>query len=428
MEFVLPNIANCMIESMVLLVLFYTQVTQRIPWYRYGIATVVLFGCSCVFTFIDSFLFSILPLNFSLIFLSLLVAFYPMKWKDVFWNSLIAYLLILYFQVIFLCVYPTELMKTYAGFFLANGSVLLCSVLFAVLAKRFRFKAYYEKNRLTIRLFFLALCLPEFVIAQFLASVLTTVSKMMVICFLLVQLLYVALLFIVLLTVQHKQERRQFAETEQHIDTLNRALDESKRSIHDFNKHIRYLQSTIVVHLQQGQYTELENHANEYCQELLERSEKEETFLHLDDPVLRALLYRRRLQAKFTDVELCVDATTALLPSFPLKNYQLVELFDNLVDNAFECVEALPLNRWVRIALSCEPLENNRFRHTLCVQNPYDTIDFSAIIRDEPYSSKKGSHQGVGLKKVAQLVDRTGGTFVFNHDNHVFSVKIVYEG
>ncbi len=428
MDFILPNIANCLIETAILLVLFTTLKTEHSSRYQYPIVVLLLLGSSCVFTFIDFVLFSILPFNFCLVFLCFRIGFHTMKTKDVLWNSLISYLLLIYLQFIFLCIYPVELLGTQAGNFATNGAVLLCAIAFALLAKRFQFKEYYTKHQLSFHIFFLALCLPEFIIAQFLVSMITSASKIVMICFLLVQLLYVALLLLALITITYRQERRQFADTKQHIDTLNQALDDSKKSIHDFNKHIRYLQSTVEVHLQQGQYVELEEHIGRYCSEILEHSEKEEAILHLDDPVLRALIYRRRLQSKSMDIELCVDMPTALLPSFPLKNYQMVELFDNLTDNAFECVESLSTNRWVRIILSCYSLENGRFRNILCVQNPYESIDFTAIISDKSYSSKSGTHQGVGLKKVAQLVDGTGGTFALNHENHVFSVKIIYEG
>lgn len=428
MAFILSSLANCMLEYAFILTVFVILKSEPSPKHQYALSFIPLFGCACVFTFVDSFLFSILPLNYCLLFVSLRVSFYSLKTSEVLWNSLIGYLLLIYLQVIFVSVYPTELMGTHTGNFLANGSVLVCVGIFAAAAKRFGFREYYQKHRLPIRVFFLTLCLPEFLVAQFFVSMLDTGSKIVMLCFLLVQFLYVALLLLALMAITHRQERRQFADTKQHIETLNQALDDSKQSIHDFNKHIRYLQSAVEVHLQQGQYAELEGHVRSYCEELLERTEKEEAILHLDDPVLRALLYRRRLQAKATGIELCVDVPTALLPSFPLKNYQTVELFDNLTDNAFECVETLSSNRWVRIILSCEPLENGRFRNTLCVQNPYESIDVSAILRDKPYSSKSGAHQGVGLKKVTQLVDSTDGTFVFNHENHVFSVKIVYEG
>ncbi len=427
MEFILLNLTNCCIENLILVLLFATLTAQTLPKRNYVFVYILIFFCSCIFTFIDSFLFSILPFNFSLIFLCFLGAFHIIKIETVFWNSLISYLLLIYFQVIFVCIYPAKLMGTHAGNFAVNISTLVCTILLYSLSQHFHFQENLVKNTLTIRIFFLALCLPEFITGQFFVSLLSSAPKVIMLCLLLLQFLYVTLLLLVFFTVTHKQERRQFQNTKQHIDTLNQILDDSKQSIHDFNKHIRYLQNTVTVRLGEKQYDALQNEIDNYCHDLLEQSEKEESILYLDDPVLRALLYGRRTQAKTLNIDFTIDAVSAVLPSFPLKNYQMVEVFDNLLNNAFECVETLSCNRWIRVVLNCEKTSDGHYKNILCIQNPYEDLDYSAIISDNNYSSKKGEHKGVGLKKVANLVTETNGKLILNNDNHVFSVKVVYE-
>lgn len=246
-------------------------------------------------------------------------------------------------------------------------------------------------------------------------------------------MLYPALVLVLMVTVmlaavgvRHWQEYRQLKETQQHIEGLNAVLDDSKRSIHDFHKHIRHLQHLVAVHTQTGDIATLEREVDSYCRELLEHSEKEEMLLHLDDLTLRALLYGRRTQAKAANIAFILDAS-AELPHFPVKNYQLVEIVDNLMDNAFDCVAALSEERFIRVVLSCESIAPGVCRHTLCIQNPYDNIDMDRILSGMRFTSKAGDHQGIGLDKVGKLVRDTGGQLVLSHEDHIFTARVCYE-
>ena len=148
--------------------------------------------------------------------------------------------------------------------------------------------------------------------------------------------------------------------------------------------------------------------------------------LHLDDPVLRALLYGRETEAKNKNIAFYLDANTAVLPNFPLESYQIVEVFDNLLDNAFECTETLSDQRWIRVSLTCQKLQSGRFENIFCVQNPYETLDINAITSKRNFTSKGCGHKGIGLKTVERIVSGTGGQFIIASDNNIFAAKIVY--
>jgi sensor histidine kinase regulating citrate/malate metabolism len=148
--------------------------------------------------------------------------------------------------------------------------------------------------------------------------------------------------------------------------------------------------------------------------------------LHLDDPVLRALLYGRKTEAKNKNIAFHLDADTAVLPNFPLESHQIVEVFDNLLDNAFECTETLSEQRWIRVLLICQKLQSGQFENVFCVQNPYETLNIHAITSKKNFSSKGASHKGIGLKTVDRIVSGTGGKFIISCDNNIFTAKIVY--
>ena len=170
----------------------------------------------------------------------------------------------------------------------------------------------------------------------------------------------------------------------------------------------------------------LKEEVETYCSELFSYTNEKEILLQLDNPIFRALLYGRRSQANNNHIDLKIDATE-ILPEFPVKNYQMVEIFDNLMDNAFECVETLQNNRWITVMLQCERKNNGSYQNVLCIENPYENIDIEAFSKHAHYTTKGGDHKGIGLHKVEQLVSATGGKLVISFHNHVFSTKIVYE-
>ena len=426
MKFYILNIANCCIENLVLLWLF-AALSPKKPIKINSLFTYVLLVlCSLVFTYVDSFLFSILPLNFSLVFCCFLLTHRYLSVKERFWNALISYLLLIYFQVIFVCVFPNKYVGTHTGNFLVNGTTLLCTIIFSILSKNLELRKYYIAHHTTFRIFFIALCLPEFITVQFFVSLLSSAPKLIMLCLLLLQFLYVSLLVVIFLIFNRKQEQLQYNATKQHMDHLNQALDDARRTAHDFNKHIRYLQNTIAIHLEQQQYSELQENVDNYCNNLLQRSRKDEILLQLDDPTLRALLYGRKTEARSKDIQFYLDADTTLLPSFPLDSHQIVEVFDNLMDNAFECAENLSDHRWIRVVLICQKTDSGKYQNVFCVQNPYEHLDFTSVTNEKNYTSKGSSHKGVGLKTVAKIVSETQGQLFLSNENNIFTAKVIY--
>lgn len=425
MGFMIPNILNCCIEYIVLLLLFYCLNEESVKKIK---NLVVLIGAilhSIIATVIDSFLFSVLPFNWLLVFLCFLLGFQKSNLKNILWDTLISYALMIFLQVIISSILPVIILGSHIGNFIGNGCVLVIAILFYVISSKLHFKEFYSQNKQQVRIFFLILCVPEMITAQFFASVLTSTNKFVVLLVLLLQLLYATALLLAFSVINRKNERRQYADIIRHMDTLNNVLDSFKQDTHDFNKHIRYLQNIVETRTMEGKIPELREDVSAYCRDLLAYSHEKELLLHLDNPTFRALLYGRRSQAEQKKIQFYIDATK-VLPDFPIKTYQLVEIFDNLMDNAFECVETMADNRWIRVVLHCEQMGDGHCLNVLCIQNPYETLDFEALVNQNGYSSKGGHHQGIGLRKVEILVSTTGGQLILGNENQTFSVKIQY--
>lgn len=422
MHFDFLNYLNCMVEAVSLFLMWKLIDNRPFNKLNYLLGYLVLCAYSILITLIDSVLFSILPVNFIMVFSSVWIGF-RRPLKDTLLRSLFLYLLLLYLQSIAVCFLPQSLMGTNIGNLLVNAFVFIVSFALTIMGHKCRFAETYQTNLRTVWIFLLALCLPEIVLAQVFVALLGETSSLIMIILLLLQILYMTLVVLLFFLLKRKSENRQFADTQKYIREMNEHLEESRRSMHDFNKHIRYLRNAVTVG---SENEELIHRVDAYCEGLLDIYEKEEILLQLDDPILRAILYGRRAQASANHIDFILDASP-VLPIFPLKSYQIVEVFDNLIDNAFECVVELPENnRWIRITLSSTPQEDGSTWHMLCIENPCPSLNFSAIASDGKYTSKGGSHQGVGLKHVAHMVASTGGKLILNNRNNVFMVKVLY--
>ena len=422
MGFDLFNYLNCTLECVSMLFIWRILDNRGFNKWNYLLS----YACLCTFcifiTFIDSIGFAILPLNFLMVFAGFWIGFRE-RFKRTLTSALFVYLLLLYLQSILVCFLPQTLMGTNTGNLIVNGFVLTISLVLMLFGQKFRFAEIYQSNLRAVWIFLLALCFPEIVLAQAFVALLGSASSLVMVILLLLQILYMTLVVLLFFLLKRKSETRQLADTQKYIREMNEHLEESRRSMHDFNKHIRYLRNEVAVG---SDNPELVRRVDAYCAGLIDIYGKEEILLQLDNPVLRAILYGRRTQATTNHIDFILNATP-VLPDFPLKNYQIVEIFDNLLDNAFECVVELPeTERWIRVTLSATPHENGETHHMLCIENPCRTLNFSAIASDEKYTSKGGRHQGIGLKHVAHMVADTGGKLILNNQNGLFTVRVLY--
>jgi len=411
---------NCIIESLILMILWNILTDENLLKRKIILTFSLLCISSIIIAYFES---SFLLLSFVLLFCCTYIGFGKIGFPKVFLNTLFSLLALMYLQSIIIWFFPASIIPTAGGQLIINLVVFTIAALLKILAKKIQCANFYEKNKSTVWTFILLLSLPSIVIMQIIAANLDESNRLLVVCLLLLQFSYLLALTLSFVLFHRKQERRKIKYTTEAIDTLNLYMEDSKRRIHDFNKHIHFLHSIVST---QSSDSELKATVDNYCKDVLNSAEQEEIMLQLEDPIFRALLYRREIQARKFGVDLQIEGTV-ILPSFPVKDFQLVEIFDNLLDNAFECVTQMKENRWIKISLQTFPLQDGISNHSLCVQNPYDTLDFSALINKKGYTSKGGEHQGIGLQKVSNIVSSTKGILVLNHDNNIFTAKISYE-
>lgn len=419
------------LESGTLIALWSVLAERRPKLWEYPIALLLLTAASTGLSM--SPFVPILLLNFALIALCFRLGFFSVPLRSSLPQSLFAYSVLLFLRTILYGLMPFALSKVRL---ISHGILFPVALLLAFLSYRFHWGGLYRQNRRQVVVFLVAFFLPEMLWLQF-GSIdldrwlwnLYYMPDFMVTSLehirlqLLILLFYAVVLALIMLAWRHHTLNRQISRTKAHLATVNEYLADVRQRSHDFNRHIRYLRHTVDAGRELG---EVVSAVDSYCDELMEEGNADDALLYLDDPVFRALLYGRQTQARRQNIQFFFSAS-ALLPDFPLKDYQTVEVFDNLIDNAFDCVTELPeKDRWIRVTLEASAEGDGRTRHFMSIENPCGQADLSAMLGQEGYTSKSGDHWGIGLKKAERIISQTGGQLLLSRHNGVFAVKVVY--
>ena len=128
--------------------------------------------------------------------------------------------------------------------------------------------------------------------------------------------------------------------------------------------------------------------------------------------VVDAILTENMKKAEDLGIQMTVDAH--MIPvDIQLKNWELCSLFSNLLNN---CLEAKATHVQVMV---------KAVKHMLLIQTKNDYQVEPEIVNGHCQSKKIGSHHGLGLKNVEDIVEKYEGSIGYSKDHGVFGVDIM---
>jgi len=172
---------------------------------------------------------------------------------------------------------------------------------------------------------------------------------------------------------------------------------------HDMRKHILVIKSLIC----DGQ----REFAEEYVSELEKRMNQGATLIRTPHPVISALLTELKIKAQKLNVDL--EVRVNLISDIRINSTDLCVLIGNLVDNAIEACELLPLNSGAFVKVEIAQRDSKLL---IYVENAYSP--------NSKNPDRSGRH-GVGLKNVQKVVGKCGGLMNSNAVNGIYSVRII---
>ncbi|MPM87320.1 Sensor protein CitS [bioreactor metagenome] len=144
--------------------------------------------------------------------------------------------------------------------------------------------------------------------------------------------------------------------------------------------------------------------------------------MQIDNTVVTAVIYNKINEASKNNIEFRYSIQENL--RFPYRDYELSEILNNLLDNAFDAVRNSKSDKR-KIFLNIGYLEENCI---IEMGNTGERIEFNDIskIFDAGYTTKIGENRGYGLYNVKRIVESYGGRVQLSFENNytIFSIKL----
>ncbi len=178
---------------------------------------------------------------------------------------------------------------------------------------------------------------------------------------------------------------------------------------HDFHNHLQSMKYLV----QEGKEAELADYLNDLDRDLM----SVDTLVKSGQMSVDAILNSKLSLAKAANISL--DVTVYPLPELGISDIDLTGLLGNLMDNAIEACEKIPQDkRFIRLYLDCvgEQLY-------LSIQNSAkEDLSFN----DRNYISSKRGRHGLGMKRVALVVDKYDGVLNLQNEPGIFAVEVTF--
>lgn len=181
----------------------------------------------------------------------------------------------------------------------------------------------------------------------------------------------------------------------EHLSELVRAIRVQR---HDFVNHMQ----VVCALMKTGKFDK----AIEYIADLSHDIQITGAMLSVDIPELSALLLAKTDLARKKEILFKITVESNL-KGLEIKPLELIMVVANLLDNAFEAVESLPVDIRSVVLKVAETAEY----YSLQINNPgYIPEEIRMRMFEMGYSTKEGKERGTGLAAVKSVVEKNGGT------------------
>ena len=388
---------NCLIEITIYFLLNSLFIAESFRWKKLWF----VIPCTCVISLYFVFVTpQVLAIN-CIIYIGLALLTFGTRpfLRNVFIAS-ISTMLIITLQFVFYGFLPIALLQTDIGN-LAGNLILLIFVSILLLFVR-KYQYYYLLSDFALRFKYqlLLIWVLSVTLGQFYLSRLTQLWDALPGLISLLLLILFVLLFFKYVSNQKLRDGQRQLLYEQNLRNSQALMDTIRVQVHDFKHHIHHLHNLID---STTDLASLKTQSQEYISLLEQDRSLYDLVLSIENPGIRAFLFGCCDSCRKNHIQLDIQATP-VLPSFPLKEYQLIEILENLMTNAIEHNLLLNENsRFIHIQLQHENGEN-----AFSIENPIGNISLPVeemFIMNQ--TSKGGPHQGLGLSSISNILNNT---------------------
>lgn len=237
---------------------------------------------------------------------------------------------------------------------------------------------------------------------------------------LIIAILTIGLLFVNLVVVKNglrnEYEEKMLDTYKKYFPVINELMKELRSKQHEFDNHI---QAINMITITSTDYDSIANSMKNYINDLEIDSEFNK-LIKLDNKILAGFLYQKTKKAKEYDIDFQIEIQDYELRT-DLKDYELIEVIGNLIDNAFET--EVKNNK---VILS---LEKEKSMSAIEIKNLHPYIDVNTFSKffNQGYSTKLNKGHGNGLTNIKKIISKNHGLISVQNQSLDGSNYIVFK-
>ncbi|BBH18727.1 hypothetical protein Back11_00720 [Paenibacillus baekrokdamisoli] len=184
-----------------------------------------------------------------------------------------------------------------------------------------------------------------------------------------------------------------------YVEEINQLFQSIRAQRHDFMNHVQTIHSLAEL----NKFTELKSYASELTGEIRQMND----IINIGNPAIAALVRSKISQAELLKVDLDTRISDMNNMELGVKSLDMTRILGNLIDNAFDEVLNYPEDdRKIRLIIGQRPGYLEFVISNRC-KNP-EALEGKPLF-EFGYSSKDGTHSGLGLSIVKSIVDQYKG-------------------
>ncbi|MBU3074454.1 sensor histidine kinase [Clostridium estertheticum] len=206
--------------------------------------------------------------------------------------------------------------------------------------------------------------------------------------------------FLYFYLIKVELEKKESKVQNKYSEILNNITEDIRARQHDFKNHLNVMYGLI----ESTKGVELEYNLKEYIASLNKSMMIMEDIVYIKNPILRAIVYSKLNEANKKNIKFLYNINNLLIRN--LKDYELSEILNNIIDNAFDALDGQIGEKSVSVKTYLEGESN-----IIEIMNSGITLkpENTKRIFERGFSTKDGNNRGYGLYNAKKIVERTGG-------------------
>jgi two-component system sensor histidine kinase AgrC len=216
------------------------------------------------------------------------------------------------------------------------------------------------------------------------------------------------------------REDKNVAELQNKYNTiLIDIVEETRRKQHDFKNYVNTINAIVEVSSEKEVKHELKN----YIALSKDLNKSIEDIMYIDNIVIKAIIYNKLCEADRLNIKFLFNVANNSLEN-SLNDYEISDMLNNLLDNAFEAVIKTTNDKVVILNIIIEGSTN-----IVEVRNSGITITQDNIenIFERGFYTKKGKNRGYGLYNTKKIAEKNGSDIQLSFEDNYTVFKILFK-